>query len=107
MATKADDKAQSNRPKEDNSTEGYGTEDTFVKETNLTDRPTLEQPEVTPEIVKAGHDEKVEATDATRTNMDELNGDNIIEKLTDNPVARSNRAQANIGRVEDKNVESK
>jgi hypothetical protein len=99
MATKADDKAQTKKASDESKTEGYGNEDTFVRDTNLTDRPTLEQPEVTPEIVEAGHDEKVKATDDTRVNMDELNGDNIVEKLTDNPVARSNREQASIGRV--------
>jgi hypothetical protein len=71
---------------------------------NLDNRPAVDQPETTPEIVKAGHDQKVEATDATRTNMDELNGDNIVEKLTDNPVARSNREAAKYGTVEDQNT---
>lgn len=71
---------------------------------SLEGRSAAEQPEITPEIVKEGHEAKVQATDATRVSMDEINGDNIVEKLTDNPVARTNRDVAKYGTVEDQNA---
>ena len=61
-------------------------------------RPVVEQPETTTEIVNEAHDEKVKATDETRVSIDDLNGDNVLEKTTDNPVARSNRAVGEQGR---------
>lgn len=90
--------------KQDSKSNRANDENKATLDENLDNRPAVDQPETTPEIVKAGHDQKVEATDATRTNMDELNGDNIVEKLTDNPVARSNREAAKYGTVEDQNT---
>ena len=96
MASKKQDKSTSANKAND--------ENKATLQENLADRPAVDQPETTPEIVKEGHEAKVQATDDTRVNMDELNGDNIVEKLTDNPVARSNREAAKYGTVEDRNT---
>lgn len=89
---------------QDSKTNRANDENKATLDQNLADRPAVDQPETTPEVVKEGHEAKVNATDDTRVSMDDLNGDNIVEKLTDNPVARSNREAAKYGTVEDRNT---
>lgn len=74
------------------------TKATETKAEKRNDVPAVEQPETTPEAVKEGHEEKVNAVDETRVKIDELTGDNVLEKTIDNPVARSNREVAKQGR---------
>jgi hypothetical protein len=99
MATNKDTTKATEPKVKDQSAEPKSTYDQ-----NLADRPAVEQPETTAEIVNEGHEAKVKATDDTRVSMDDLNGDNIAEKLLDNPVAKSNREAAKYGTVEDQNT---
>lgn len=97
-------KSKAPRSNADSASKPANDEPAPVLESNLADLPASGQPETTPEIINEGHEAKVQATDDTRVSIDELNGDNIIEKLTDNPVARSNREIAKHGTVEDRNT---
>ena len=88
----------------DSASKSANDDNPAVLEHNMEDMSAEDQPETTPEIVNEGHEAKVKATDDTRINMDELNGDNIMEKLVDNPVARNNARIAKFGTVEDRNT---